>query len=153
MITQIDNMKMVIEQENQGLRLKTDTDNLLLQNQTYDETVRMVNTNYEIVKNYFQKKVDTYIDSIDLKQVCLRIALRHFYMYNLWRTMYKKERNRDLTFLHKDFDHPQTNDIIIQFFKDRYPNNYSNKCEAMLDMSPEEFKAYDKNRQDFQNMF
>jgi hypothetical protein len=67
--------------------------------------------------------------------------------------MYKKERNRDLTFLTKDFDHPQMNDIIIQFFKERYPDNYSDKCEAMLNMSHEKFSVYDKNRQNFQNMF
>lgn len=153
MITDIDNMKMVVHEEGHGLRLKTDTDNLLLQNQTYEEVVKVVNTNYEIVKNFFQQRVGASVDLIDLKQVSLKIVIRYLYMHNLWRAMYKRERNRDLTFLLKDFDHPQTSDLIIQFFKEKYPDKYSDKCEAMLDMSPEKFRTYDKNRQDFQNMF
>jgi hypothetical protein len=127
--------------------------NLFLENQTLKETIEIIEKNYEIVKNYFQLRTGTIIELIDLKQICLKIVFNYLYMYNLWRGMYRREKHRDLTFLPKDFDHPQTDDIIIQFFKEKYPNNYADKCEVMLKMSPEDFKAYAKNRQDFQEMF
>jgi hypothetical protein len=153
MIIIIDNIIINVEQESKGIRLKTDVDNLFLENQTLKETKEVIEKNYKIVKNHFQLRTGAIVESIDLKQICLKIVFYYLYMYNLWRRMYKREANRDLTFLSKDFDHPQTDDIIIQFFKEKYPNNYADRCEVMLKMSPEDFKAYAKNRQDFQEMF
>jgi hypothetical protein len=153
MVISIDNLIINIEQEDKGIRLKTDVDNLFLENQTLKETKEIIKKNYKIVKKHFQLRTGTIVTPIDLKQICLKIVFNYLYMYNLWRGMYRRETNRDLTFLSKDFDHPQTDDIIIQFFKEKYPTNYADKCEIMLKMSPENFKTYAKNRQDFQEMF
>jgi hypothetical protein len=67
-------------------------------------------------------------------------------MYNLWREMYKREKNRDLTFLDKDFESISTADEIIYFFKHKYPDNYARKCEVLLNMTPDKFKDFEATR-------
>ena len=153
MIIYIDDIKITVEQEITGLRLKSSTDSFMLENQTFDEIIKTLKKNYKIVKSHFQASAGLMVNLDDLKRVSLKIVFFYFFMYNNWRKMYEKEKNRDLTFLHKDFDHPRTTDLIVQFFKEKYPDTYSAKCEAILNMSPEKFKEIDKNRQDFQGMF
>jgi hypothetical protein len=149
----VDNIKVDLSKETGGLRLRTDDDNLLLANQTIEETRSIVLKNHRIVKENYEKLVNNLIDSDDISKVSMRIVLHYLYMYNLWRTMYKREEKRDLTFREKDFDHPYTKDKIIEYFKNKYPSDYSVKCETLLRMTTEDFNKYEKNRQDFYEMF
>ena len=151
MTIKIENVELEILNESKGLRVKTDTENLLLINQTFEEISETVLKNYQIVKKHFESRVLGKINLIDLEKVCLKIVLYYLYMYNLWRTMYKKERNRDLTFLQKDFDHPYTSYQIIDYFISTYPDNYSNYCETMLDMTHDEFQDYLEKKKQFDN--
>jgi hypothetical protein len=65
--------------------------------------------------------------------------------------MYKRETNRDLTFIQKDFEHPYTSDTIVDYFKNRYPDNYVNKCEVMLNMTTEQVRKYVIRKEQFDN--
>jgi len=149
----IDHNEIYLIFEKDWIRVKTDSgDNLPLHNQTKEETTEIIHKNYKIVKDYYQNKVQNKISSLDLERVSLKIVLFYFHMYNLWRQMYKREKNRDLTFISKDFEHPYTSSQIIDYFKSTYPDNYAPKCEIMLDMTPEKFQEFAKNKEQFDNM-
>lgn len=147
----IDHIKVNLQTETNGLRLTTENENLLLFNQTFEETKKTVENNYTIVKKYFQDKVGSVVSETDLENVSMKIVLYYFYMYNHWRTMYKREKNRDLTFLQKDFEHPYTSYQIIDFFKKLYPSKYAEKCEVMLGMTQDEFRIYAERKEQFDN--
>jgi len=147
----IDHIIVRIDNEVNGIRLTTENENLLLQNQTFVETKSVVEKNYKIVKEYFRDKMSAPITETNLENFILKIILHFFYMYNLWRTMYKKKKNRDLAFLVKDFKHPSTSYHIIDYFKNKYPANYADKCEIILEMTSEQFKKYLTSKEQFQN--
>jgi hypothetical protein len=147
----IDKINIDIKAESNGIRLITENENWLLPNQTIDETKIIIEKNYKIVKNHFKKKIGEVINEIDIENVCLNIVLNFFQMYNHWRSMYEREKNRDLTFLDKDFEHPYTSHRIIDYFKRKYPDIYAEKCEWMLGMTSEEFKEYVLRKEQFDN--
>ena len=152
----VDHIQIELTEENQGIRLTSqNNDNVILQNQTMPSVEKIVKENFEIVKTYYQARpgVVTFIDERDLSSISLKIVLRYLYMYNMWRTMYWEHENRDLMFLAEDFENPNTGDLIILYFRNAYPDNYSAKCECMLAMSADEFEAYEKMRQEFHDMW
>jgi hypothetical protein len=112
------------------------------------------NSNYNsIVKEHYKQLIGSKILESDLEKISIKIVLRFFYMYQLWRTMYVKEKKRDLTFLQKDFNNLSTADTIVSYFKTTYPNSYTDKSETMLDMTADEFKEFEKNRKAFFEMW
>src|SRR5262245_31368438 len=92
------NIKVSISDENNGVRLTTEDENWLIPRQTLEETKTVLEKNFKIIKDHFLDKAGTAISQSDLNNICLKVALRYFQMYNHWRTMYKREANRDLTF-------------------------------------------------------
>ncbi|WP_295801185.1 hypothetical protein [Mucilaginibacter sp.] len=146
-----DNLNIDLQLENGGLRVITKIGSYLVRNQTYEETKSVIEKNYKIVKDYYQGKANSLITEIDLENFSLKIVLNYFYMYNMWRTMYKREKNRDLTFLPKDFEHPTTSYLIINYFQKQYPNNYADKCELLLNMSSDRFLEYMRFKEQFDN--
>jgi len=146
-----DNLNIDVQEENGSLRLSTRVGCYLVRNQTYKETKSVIKKNYGIVKDYYQGKANSLITEIDLESFSLKIVLNYFYMYNMWRTMYKREKNRDLTFLPKDFEHPTTSYLIINYFQRKYPNNYTDKCELLLNMSSDRFLEYMRFKKQFDN--
>lgn len=146
----LDSNEINLKAEKQGLRLTSKAgDNLLLANVSEEETEDMVRKNYACVKEFYSQKASAEIQATDLEAVSLKIVLHYFYMYQLWRSIYEKEKNRSLAFLSGDFDHPGTADEIISYFKGKYRRNYRAKCAAMLGMNAEEFSRYEKGREDF----
>jgi len=137
MTLNIDHIFVKIDKEDNGIRLTTDNENWFIPNQTIEETKKILEINYKIVKGHFQDKTGQLVTDTDLENVCFKIVLHYFQMYNHWRTMYKRQTNRDLTFLQKDFEHPYTSYQIIDYFKNKYPDNYADKCETMLEMTSE----------------
>ncbi|MES2778206.1 MAG: hypothetical protein V4722_28780 [Bacteroidota bacterium] len=136
----LDNIKVNISDENNGIRLTTEAENWFVPNQTLNETKTILEKNFKIITEHFLYKVGTAVLQTDLNNVCLKIALRYFQMYNQWRSMYKTEANRDLTFLQKDFDSIDTIHAVIGYFQNMYPDNYEDTCEVMLGMSNAKLK-------------
>jgi hypothetical protein len=152
MTFQIEDIEIKLTQEGQAVRLKTSTDNLLLATQTFEETEKVVRQNFITVKNFYQKRAHGPIEVEDLNRVCLKIVFRFFYMHNLWRSQGKSLKNQNLEFLAEDLEHPCSCDDIIAVLKAKYPKNYSDKCEVLLNMNADEFKMYEKHRHDFFSM-
>ena len=152
----IDNIPVELTEENKGVRLMTpNDDNVIFPNQTMASIESIVKENFQIVKSHYQAKsgVLDAIDIQDLSIVSLKIVLHYLYMYNMWRKTYIEHRNHDLKFLTKDFDNPSTHDMIIQYFKKKYPERYPSRCELMFGMSADEFNRYEKSRQEFHDMW
>lgn len=151
MTLNIDHIFIKIDKEDKGIRLTTDNESWFIPNQTIEETKKILEINYKIVKGHFQDKTGQLVTDTDLENVCFKIVLHYFQMYNHWRTMYKRQTNRDLTFLQKDFEHPYTSYQIIDYFKNKYPDNYADQCETMLEMTSEQFKEYSIRKEQFEN--
>jgi hypothetical protein len=148
----LNNIKVSIAKESNGIRLITDDENWFIPRQTLNETKTIIEKNVKIIQAHFQDKLGATITEADLSNVSLKIALRYFQMYNHWRTIYKRETNRDLTFMQKDFEHPYTLDTIVDYFKSQYPNNYIDKCQVMLNMTTVQVKDYVIRKEQFDNL-
>ena len=150
----IDNNEIELLVEDEWIRIKTNSGvNLPFRNQTIKEIKETIEKNYHIVKDHYYQKVQDSITTKDLDLVSLRIVLYYFHIYNNWRTMYKREKNRDLTFLYKDFDHPSTWYEIINYFKKTYPDDYATKCQILLHLTPDKFQDLDTRKEQFDNMW
>lgn len=147
----LDHITIRLEKEGNGLRLTTDIENWFIPLQTIEETRQITEKNYRIVLDHFKSKTGQMISATDLENVCFNIVLHYFQMYNHWWTMYKGEAKRDLTFIQKDFEHLYTSSHIVDYFKKIYPDNYADKCEVMLEMTPEQFKEYAIRKEQFDN--
>lgn len=151
MIFNLDSIKVSIADEKNGIRLTTENENCLIPRQTLDETKIIIEKNFRIIKTHFQDKLRAIITDTDLDNMSLKIALRYFQMYNHWRAMYKRETNRDLTFIQKDFEHPYTSDTIVDYFKKKYPDSYLDKCKIILNMTTEQVREYVIRKEQFDN--
>lgn len=147
----LDHILIELKDESGGIRLTTQIENWFIPNQTKEELRRISEINYGIVKDHFKNKVGQIVSENDIENVCFNIVLHYFQMYNHWRSMYKRESKRDLTFLKKDFEHPYTASHIVDYFKKMYPNNYSDKCQLILEMTKEQFEEYALNKEQFDN--
>lgn len=147
----LDHITIRLEKEGNGLRLTTDIENWFIPHQTIEETRQITEKNYRIVKDHFKSKTGLIISATDLENVCFNIVLHYFQMYNHWRTMYKRQTKRDLTFIQKDFEHPYTSSHIVNYFKKMYPDKYAARCEVILGMTPEQFQEYSIRKEQFDN--
>lgn len=151
MILSLDNITLKLAIESKGLRLKYDNESFLLSNQTIKETKEIIELNYQTVKNHFQHKISDIISIEDLQKLSLKIVMYYFYMYNAWREMYLKEKNRNLTFIERDFDNITTSYLIVDYFKKSYPDNYELKSRTLLGMTSIEFKEFEHTKDLFDN--
>lgn len=149
----IERIKIELTEDEYGLRLKTTDADLPLPGQTIAETTETIEKNFKIVQEKYKTSASGKIDTDELNEVSLKIVLHYFYLYNTWKSIYEKEKDRNLTFLSKDFDHPFTYDIIIQYFKNKYPNDYAGKCSGMLDIPADKLLKYEYDRAEFYHSF
>ncbi|MBL8012408.1 MAG: hypothetical protein JNN05_01035 [Candidatus Omnitrophica bacterium] len=153
MFFSIESIKIELIENQFGLHLKMQDHQCPLPGQTIDETVNIISKNFEILKSQYSKTAKGKLKEEEINEVCLKIVLHFFGMYNSWKYSNEKEKDRDLTFLEKDFKHPQTIDIVLWYFKLKYPSDYASKSSFLLDLSPADLLVYEKNRDDFYNFF
>ncbi|HRG32887.1 MAG: hypothetical protein JNK69_09935 [Saprospiraceae bacterium] len=153
MVFYIEKIKIELSENIHGIHLTTEFQNYPLPGQTIEETIKTVTQNFKIVHDHFSKSAKDKIDADDFNEVCLRIVLYYFYLHNSWRTTNSKFEKIDLTFQTKYYSHPNTYDILIQFFKNRNPNEYIEKCSTILDVTIEYLKKYEYDRDYFYNLF
>ncbi len=150
----IENITLSLLSEGGNVRIKSGKENILLANQSLDAVATLVNNNFSIVINHYKlmiNKVQKEFNFEDINFVSISIVFYYLYMYNSWRILYKKQENKDLKFYEKDFSNPSTYDIVCNYFKTKYSNDWEEKCAVLLGMELREFKAYYKTREDFYN--
>jgi len=150
----LENVTLHLSAETGNVRVKSDKENVILPNQSIDDVSDLIKHNFNIVVNHYKLMIDKgkkEFDFRDINIVSISIVMYYLYMYNSWRTMYKKQENRDLKFIEKDFSHPSTHDIVFNYFKTKYPHDWADKCAVLLGMEKAELNAYYKTREDFYN--
>jgi hypothetical protein len=156
-MTQIDIeiIRMTLIRENDGVRVKSGTEDVILPNQTIDQVARIIHNNFYVIKTYYESKIPGHLkdryDLQDIDHITISILLHYLYMYNAWRKMYKKHANKELRFDRKDLDNPSTHDIVFSYFRMKYPNEWREKCSVLLGMSVADLSAYYKTREAFYN--
>lgn len=149
----IEQIKIDLIENQYGLQLTTTDVVLPLPGQTFAETMDIIHKNFRILKSHYLKTASSEIEPAELNEVCLKIVLHFFGLYNSWKYSNEKHKDLDLTFHPKDFNHPYTQDIIIPYFKNKYPNDYAGKCGSLLGLSAAELLRDESNRADFYNDF
>jgi hypothetical protein len=150
----IENITLSLSNEGGNVRVKSDKENVILPNQNIDTVAELIEHNFNVVVSHYKLMIDKgkkEFDFSDINFVGISIVLYYLYMYNSWRSMYKKQENRDLKFIEKDFSHPSTHDIVFNYFKTKYPSDWEEKCTVLLGMEVAELKAYYKTREESYN--
>lgn len=151
----LENITLTLAEESHGVRVKSETENVILPDQTIENITDIILNNFKIVTSFYESKVPVHLKSkfnlFDIYYVSVSILLHYLYMYNSWRKMYKKHENIDLRFNSKDFDSPSTHDIVFNYYRTKYPNEWQDKCSVLLGMSIDQLRSYYKTREVFYN--
>ena len=153
MIFQIEQMEIELTEDQYGLRLNWDNAQLPLPGQTLATATDLLQKNFATVIGRFSQLASDDIPAEELHEVSLKVVLHYFYLYNSWKYSNEKEKDRDLAFLPKDFQHPNTYDIILQYFKIKYPGDYARKSASLTEKTVEELLKYEYDRDSFYNSF
>ena len=149
----IEQLEIKLTEDQYGLRLNWDDAQLPLPGQTLATATDLLQKNFATVKGRFSLLASDTIPAEELDEVSLKVVLHYFYLYNSWKYSNEKEKDRDLAFLQKDFHHPYTYDIILQYFKLKYPGDYALKCACLTEKTADELLKYEYDRDSFYNSF
>ena len=82
-----------------------------------------------------------------------KVADYYFEQYNRFTKQYPKSAKRYASFQLKDLDHPQTFEMIVNFFKEKLKEDYRRNAMQILQMNDEALSQFEQSRADFYNMF
>lgn len=88
---------------------------------------------------------------IDL--VSANVTNHYYNQYLRFREQYPKSIKRYSTFQIKDLQHPHTFEIVIKTLKEEIGSGYEEPCSILLNLSKDELKDFEKNRDEFYKMF
>ena len=81
-------------------------------------------------------------------------VMEYYYdQYQRFRKQYPKSIKRYSSFQIKDLDHPYTREMVIKTLKEMVGDDYERYATLFLNMTPEELKKFEKNREEFYKMF
>lgn len=102
---------------------------------------------------YYSKISNNNIADNILYDLADQVSIYYHDQYVRFRNQYPKSVKRYSTFQLKDLDHPQTFEIVIKFFKNKFGLEYQKYSCLLLNMTETQLNDFEKNRQDFYNMF
>jgi hypothetical protein len=150
-------------EEGLDIRLLVGDQNVLFIQQTPAALRAAVNRAIDFVADYFKdnlKRSNTrlsttsrQITSRQIEQVAIRVALRHLYQYNSWRSLIEIYRDHDLILTTRDLLHPSTRDEILFYCEKRFPEVYQVVAASLLGTTAEEFAEWEKHRRAFWSIF
>ena len=88
----IEQIKIDLAEDKYGLRLTALDHELPLPGQSIEEAKNTITENFEIVSTKYKKSTLGIIPTEELNEVCLKVVLYYFYLYNSWRSIYEKEK-------------------------------------------------------------
>ena len=97
---------------------------------------------------------DICIDKIETKlliELSHRITNYYYEQYNRFGKQYPKSIKRYSEFQLKDLNHPTTFELIINFFKEKFGDKYSESSMILLNMTDSRLKDFEMNRELFNN--
>jgi hypothetical protein len=91
------------------------------------------------------------IPSALLKSLTERITEHYFELYSRFRVQYPKSAKRYSTFKIDDLDHPEVEEIVINYFKEKVGSGYADYANLVLGFSLDDLKKFEKNRELYHN--
>lgn len=150
----LDTIQVTLVRGLHGVSVRTKNSHFILEEQTTDAVSRILTRNFEVVRSFYALRLASgarEIDSGDLSNVSLSIVFRYLPNYNFQRRR-AKFTNRDLHFLIKDFECTWTYEIIVDYFKGKYPAVWEEKTCALTGWSFEELRRYSASREFFRRV-
>lgn len=108
---------------------------------------------FKIIHGYYYKIVKNELPAALLNELSEAITKYYYEQYSRFGNEKPKSTKRYSSFQTKDLDHPYTFEIIIKFFKEKVGNKYPQYVMQLLPMTKDELKKFEKNREDFYNIF
>lgn len=147
------NINLKLSNENGNVRLKSSDDNVIAINQSVDNISKIVRLNFDIVNNFYKKRVsqesEEKFDLIEINRISLTVVLHYLYLHNSWKNNYKNKADQNLMFNVQDLSNPSTSDMIIFFYKKNHPRDWEERCSMLLGMKQDDLKKYYKERENF----
>lgn len=140
--------------EDGDVRAISDFQNIILPNQNVENIAELIVYNFKMVDQHYKDMIKGFEEAFspkDIDVISVKIVMFYLYMYNSWRNSYRKQENIDLRFKNKDFNDASTFDIIFNFYKTKYPNQWLDKCSVILGMEMDRLIEYYENRTKFYN--
>lgn len=107
---------------------------------------------YDKVLAYYQLIASDKIPSKHISQLSRRVSDYYFQQYKTFGRQYPESEKRYSSFSVSDLDHPYTYEIVIKYFKDQLKANYAEYSKIVLDMNESQFRLFEANRRDFENI-
>lgn len=108
---------------------------------------------FSAIHNFYANIVGDQLTEELLNGLCNTIADYYYEQYTRFGNQHPKSIKRYSTFHVKDLDHPYTNELVIKYLKKNTGSNYSIFARMVLGMSDDELTQFEKNREDFYNMW
>ena len=149
------NISLILTEEGGNVRVKSPGQNVLLASQNIDNVMLIIEDNFNTVDSFYLKRtgdnLEVTFDVDDIHNISISIVLYYLNMYNAWRLKYKAKKYQDLAFKEDDFNHPYTQDIIFNYYKTKYPDDWEIKCSVVMAMELDDLKRYYEKRLQFYN--
>lgn len=144
---------LLLFKEGNNVRVKSYKEDISLVNQDIKQVSEIIHYNFDILYKHYKKIIrdneNCSIEDIDITYISINILMFYLYVYNLWKNSYTKQQNRDLKFNIKDFENPSTHDIIFDYFKAKYVNDWRLKSAILLGKKLDELNIYYNEREMF----
>ena len=105
------------------------------------------------IYEYYKKVVTEDFPEQLLNGVVAKLGGEFHEQYSIFKEQYPKSSKRYSTFQMKDLDHPQTFETVIEYLKHSAGSKYKKYAGQLLAMSETDVIEFEKNREDFHNMF
>ncbi len=106
---------------------------------------------YKIIYQYYSQRIGEIIPAELMKGFSEKITKYYTEQYSRFRVQYPKSAKRYSTFKIEDLDHPEVKEIIINYFKEKIGDGYSDYSVIVLNFSLEDLKEFEKNREEYYN--
>jgi len=108
-------------------------------------------TFFEKIYKYYQDISKEKIDTDNLIELSRRISDYYYEQYNRFGKQYPKSIKRYSVFNSKDLEHPDTLELIINFFKEKFGDEYFKFSKVLLNMTDSQLKTFEINRELYHN--
>ena len=106
----------------------------------------------QVIFNHYKNIAADEVPVTLLNSLCDKITDYYYDQYTRFRKQYPKSIKRYSTFQLKDIDHPQTNKIVVDFFKSELKTQYRSYSKLLLSMTDTELDNFEQWWYDFERM-
>ncbi len=106
----------------------------------------------QVIFNHYKNISADVIPVALLNSLSDKITDYYYDQYTRFRKQYPKSIKRYSSFQLKDIDHPQTNKIVVDFFKSELKTKYRDYSKLLLNMTDTELDNFEQWWYDFERL-